>query len=488
LHLYNSAFYFGAIAPQSPRRHTTTSGGAPTSSTLQHLSIVNGAGLRPSVRRRIAALRNLIRSRVHSTSRHLPGILHVVHGRRGGTEKYVQELIHATRAECRHYLLRITHDSWRVIDLNGAVQATYGFRPGRENAEDDWLAALCSWLRIGLIHVHSLVDGGDDLAPMLERTAIPYCYTVWDMYLPCPTVMLIDSAGVYCNATTDSTACTRCLAKFDGLDKIDIVAWRRRHGAFLRKASKVFAPSRWAGDTLAKYFPEIRIDVSPPRPAHLPQQPQRRASNVFELPDDGSRHIGVLGAIGAEKGARHIEALAQRIRERNLPLRIVVVGYTDRTKWHQAPDRVLTVHGHYEESEVTSLLDHYRIAMLVFPTVWPETFSYTLSEGWNAGRPALVPPVGALEERVSASGGGWIMSGWPDTDAVLDQMLVLTATENAPELERRGRLGAAAAAMEADVPEPMRRHYPEMLAQSRIRGRPIALSRIYRAALQGMGM
>jgi hypothetical protein len=31
-------------------------------------------------------------------------------------------------------------------------------------------------------------------------------------------------------------------------------------------------------------------------------------------------------------------------------------------------------------------------------------------------------------------------------------------------------------------------NYPEMLAQSCIRGRPIALSRMYRAALQGVGM
>ena len=127
--------------------------------------------------------------------------------------------------------------------------------------------------------------------------------------------------------------------------------------------------------------------------------------------------------------------------------------------------------------------------MLIFPTVWPETFSYTLSEGWNAGRPALVPPMGALQERVLASGAGWIMHGWPDTDAVLDQLLTLTAPGNVPELERRGRLGAATAAIEAGVPEPMRRHYPEMLApSSRIRGRPIALSRIYRAALQGVGI
>jgi glycosyltransferase involved in cell wall biosynthesis len=146
---------------------------------------------------------------------------------------------------------------------------------------------------------------------------------------------------------------------------------------------------------------------------------------------------------------------------------------------------VLTVHGHYDESEVASLLDRYRVSLLVFPTIWPETFSYTLSEGWNAGRPALVPPVGALQERVVASGAGWVMHGWPDTDAMLDQLMALTAPESASERERRGDLGKAAAASEAAVAEPMEKYYPEMLARSpALGGNPLPLSRMFRAALQ----
>jgi hypothetical protein len=55
-------------------------------------------------------------------------------------------------------------------------------------------------------------------------------------------------------------------------------------------------------------------------------------------PTTGYRHFGVLGAVGPEKGARHVEALAQRIRDRQLPLRIVVVGYMDRAKRDQSSD------------------------------------------------------------------------------------------------------------------------------------------------------
>ena len=100
---------------------------------------------------------------------------------------------------------------------------------------------------------------------------------------------------------------------------------------------------------------------------------------------------------------------SRRIRERGLPLRIVVIGYTDRESRHQAADQVLTIHGPYRRDEIEALFDHYRIALLAFPTIWPETFSYTLSEGWPAGRPALVPRGARCASGYSrpAQGGSW---------------------------------------------------------------------------------
>jgi hypothetical protein len=48
-----------------------------------------------------------------------------------------------------------------------------------------------------------------------------------------------------------------------------------------------------------------------------------------------------------------------------------------------------------------------------------------------------------LQERVLATGAGWTMDGWPSADAILDQLMALTAPENAAELTRRSRLAAA---------------------------------------------
>jgi glycosyltransferase involved in cell wall biosynthesis len=385
--------------------------------------------------------------------------------------------------------LKILNDRWQVIDTNGSEPANYECLRQGEGSEGDWLRSLCSWLCIDLAHIHSLVGSGDDLLQILQGASIPYCYSVHDMYLACPTVYLINSDGEYCNATTDNTVCRQCLSKIDSLENIDIERWRARYGAFLDKASKVIAPSRWARDTLTKYYPGIKVDLAPPWPGLQPNKPARPFPEVFQLPADELRHIGVLGAIGPEKGARHLEAMVARIRERRLPLRMVVVGYTDRDQRFQSGDKVLTIHGPYQREEIEALFDHYRIAVLVFPTIWPETFSYTLSEGWMSGRPALVPPKGALQERIIATGAGWIMDEWPNVDSILDQLALVTAPEHRDELERKAQLAKTAFREGDHAAELASNLYSDMLADTVQPGEQgISRLQIYESACRALAM
>jgi O-antigen biosynthesis protein len=435
-------------------------------------------------------IRSMVRSQVAVLAdQDKPGILHVVHPRGGGTEKYIQEVMTDSRDDYRHYLLRILNDRWQLIDTNGSESAAYECLRQGGRSEGEWLRSLCSWLRIDLAHVHSLVGSGDDLLQLLQDASIPYCYSVHDMYLACPTVYLIDSVGEYCNATTDNTICRRCLSKIDGLEHIDIERWRARYRNFLDHASKIIAPSQWACDTLSKYYPGIKVDLAPPWPGLQSNKPARAFPDVFELPKDECRHIGVLGAIGPEKGARHLDTMVARIRERRLPLRMVVVGYTDRDQRFQSSDKVITIHGPYQREEIEALFDHYRIAMTVFPTVWPETFSYTLSEGWLAGRPALVPPEGALQERVLATGAGWVMNGWPNADSILDQLMALTAPEHKEELERKAQLAKTVFREGDHASELARSLYADMLAGT-TPTEELAISRlqIHASACRALGM
>jgi hypothetical protein len=83
--------------------------------------------------------------------------------------------------------------------------------------------------------------------------------------------------------------------------------------------------------------------------------------------------------------------------------------------------------------------------MVLYPSAGPETFSYTLSEAWSAGRPVLVPPIGALPERVAPTGAGWVLdeTEWRDERRMLDRIEALLSPARAGDLERASRAAAA---------------------------------------------
>src|SRR6185437_9240702 len=160
------------------------------------------------------------------------------------------------------------------------------------------------------------------------------------------------------------------------------------------------------------------------------------------LPKDDIPSVAVLGAIGPDKGARRLERLAQLARARGAAVRFVLIGYLDvqRGPW-QSDDAVLTVHGRYDTADLPDLLAHYRVAMVLYPSAGPETFSYTLTEAWAAGRPVLVPPIGALAERVQGTGAGFVMTEaeWRDEAAMLDRILTLVNERRDSVLRPAGR-------------------------------------------------
>jgi hypothetical protein len=317
--------------------------------------------------RALAPVARLARTQIAIATRdRQPAILHVLHSRGGGTEKYVQSIVGASRARFRHYFLRVAPDRWLFKDAIGEHGAACEWP--RDAASEECLRIMCAWLSIDLVHVHSLVGSGDDLVRMIASTGLPYCYSVHDMYAPCPTVYLIDAEGRYCNATTDLAACTQCLARTEAFRDVDIARWRARYAALLGGASVVFAPSHWAGDTLRKYYPDANIEIR-----RIPSKASARCVrevSAFELPDDACRHVAVLGAIGPEKGSRNIDALADEIRKRRCRC-ASSSSASPIARGVGIHDRVLTIHGSYGRGRARRLFGRYRFDVVVFPTSGP---------------------------------------------------------------------------------------------------------------------
>jgi GT2 family glycosyltransferase len=378
----------------------------------------------------LASLREAARTaydRMHGASL---GVVHVMHGG-GGTEAHVRGLIEATRGRVRHMLATVRDRQWRVEEhrTDGSrMDCEFGRREGE--AADAFLRMLCATWNVGLVHLHNISGSRDVVLDALPKLGVPYGYTVHDLNFACPTITLQRPDGSFCGGVTDIDACGHCLAGHEKLHDIDIADWRARHGALLARASFVIAPSRWAGELLARYFPGLDISIVPH--ASTLGDSGENAVKVVLMPESGLRTVAVLGAIGPDKGARRIERLAQLAAQRNARVRFVVIGYLDRRPdtW-QSDDARLTVHGPYASGDLPRLLDYYDAKLVLFPSSGPETFSFTLSEAWSAGRAVLVPPIGALAERVRAQRAGWVMTEeeWRDDGRMLDRIVELLSDE-----------------------------------------------------------
>jgi GT2 family glycosyltransferase/glycosyltransferase involved in cell wall biosynthesis len=371
------------------------------------------------------------------------GVLHVLHHHGGGTEAHVRALVARSRDRWRHYLAIAVGDRWQVEEHrpDGRV-VTFDLHRAEGESWRDFVSGLCAAFGIALVHVHHLSACREGVLAALAALPLPYGFTVHDLFLDGPTITFSGPDGMYCGAQTDLAACARCLASQEAFQGVDIARWRGRHDEFLRRAAFRVAPSRFAADTLARYFPQASATVIAHGAPDTAIAPQRGARSVVLLPRDDVPTIAVLGAIGPDKGARRLERLVELSRRRGAPVRFVLIGYLDlqHEAW-QSEDARFTVHGHYVPSDLPALFEHYRVSLVLYPSAGPETFSYTLTESWLGGRPALVPPIGALAERVVAHGAGWVLSEdqWRDESLILDRLCAIVA-------DRDGLARASAAA------------------------------------------
>lgn len=389
------------------------------------------------------------------------GVLHLIHGHGGGTEHHARALIDASPPRFRHYLATAVDDAWQIEEPqdDGAMRS-YRFLRRPDEPWPDFVGGLCVTFGIGLVHLHNISGCRDGILTALEALSIPYGCTLHDLNFACPTITFLGVDGMYCGAQTDPATCTRCLAAQPPFAGIDIVAWRARHRAVLAAAAFLIAPSQWVAQTLARYFPEHAVEVIPlaapgvfaaPAPRNGDEAAGPGAARFpVAVPDDGVPTVAVLGAIGPDKGARRLERMVELVRSRGTRLRFVLIGYLDRQhKPWQSEDAVFTVHGRYVAADLPALLTHYRVRLVAFPSTGPETFSFTLSESWAAGLPVIVPPIGALAERVAGSGAGWTLTDdeWRDDARMLERIAEIVAPERAALLE-------AAGARAREMPQP----------------------------------
>ena len=131
--------------------------------------------------------------------------------------------------------------------------------------------------------------------------------------------------------------------------------------------------------------------------------------------------IGVLGNINVAKGGLLLEKLSNYYRKFVNDIRIVVIGDVDPSINIKKPS---IIHGRYEVCDLNSLIDKYEIDLWLFPSIWPETFSYVIHECMITQLPVMCFNLGAQADAVIKYSKGIILNcDYTSTDEANIRML-----------------------------------------------------------------
>ena len=221
-------------------------------------------------------------------------------------------------------------------------------------------------------------------------------------YLPIsPSYTLLDQDGVYRGVPDPETADPA--HSYSGPDgsRMPLLEWQAGWAKVMQQADRLTVFSHASARIVAKAYP-----VAAPR---LTLRPHRIAHPVPPVtPPEGPRKvIGVLGAIGPQKGAAVVSALSAEVEKRS-DLGLVLIGYI-------APGYALQsgtiVHGRYDPEDIAALARNYGVTHWLVPSIWPETFCYTVHECLGTGLPTLAFDLGSQGDAVKAAENGLELAG-----------------------------------------------------------------------------
>ena len=346
----------------------------------------------------------------------------VTHDSGGGVERVVRARCAALhQAGRRAVLLRPLPDRHRA-----GAQGGQAYRQGMVRVEDGdgtaypnlifalprELGALVRLLRgdrPALMEIHHLLGHDHAVLRLATLLAIPEEVHLHDYAWLCPRVTLIGTTGRYCGEPEDPRECEACIADAGRVieDDIAVAALRARSARDLSRARRVTAPSADSAARLRRHFPSVVAEVSPLEDDAAAIAAGRALPRLMQRPGE-RRRVAIIGGIGTEKGYDILLGCARDADMRNLHLEFALVGHTQDDRRLLDTGRV-TVTGGYREGEGEVLVRAQRPHLAWLPSLWPETWCFTLGVAWRAGLRVAVFDIGAPAERVRATGQGWVL-------------------------------------------------------------------------------
>lgn len=344
------------------------------------------------------------------------------HNLGGGANYYRSGLIERLIKQGQAVLLvyyNLAKLEYNVEYLNGAITRQI------QIGSLETLATLSSLIKLETILINNLYFYEDPLdairliLKIKEHAAARLIMIGHDYHCVCPEINLMNQDERFCGVP-DLSVCRSCLPvnrsdHLRFLPQTEMPIWREVWGNFLNEADEINCSSNSTISLIRRAYPLIEERKFKLQPHVVDYLPSRRP--VVDLTQD--LHLGVVGEISANKGARVVEELAELISAWNLPVKLTIIGNIIASRTLAG----VQITGPYRREELPELIEKLGINVCLFPSIWPETFSYVAQELMILGLPLAVYNLGAPAERVAGYAKGLILSEVGNARSTLDELI-----------------------------------------------------------------
>lgn len=363
---------------------------------------------------------------------------------RGGTEFHLKDLIE--NLDSTKYNFFIVYTNKNIINLRVVneklnikfkihIKNTINNICYFNNEYFEVINNIINHFNINLVHIQHLKGHPVTIIEELKDkfSNLNIISTVHDYYCLCPTINLLNSKDEYCNAKLEENECKLCIKKRINENLNVISFWRKNFKRQLLKVDMIITPSFYVKSLIEKEFDlknsiikviEHGIDFK-----DINKSKQEITSNE----KDEILRVAFLGGLAPYKGSKIAYEIIKKYSNRD-DIKFYIIGNLGDKRLEYYNARNLTKFGRYNREDIVIILKKLRIDLIILPSIWPETFSYTLSEAWSANIPVLAYNMGAIGERIKKSGIGWAIE--KDSNSISDLINNLMENRNLIDYEK----------------------------------------------------
>ena len=336
----------------------------------------------------------------------------------GGTTLHLKDLIMNMRDKFNFHVLFPENGIYKVTSYFKDKEATLKFNsidsanviPLYNSEYRKMVEKIIKGLRIDTLHIHHLIGHCMDIVDVAKENNVYSIITLHDLYSLCPTINMLYKMEEYCEPI-ENKDCKSCLKYKTAFNNDIIKTWQNDWNEFLLKFDKVIVPSKNTKEIISKHFKDIKIaaiehGVDIERKTH-----ESRENRPF--------NIAFVGVMAKHKGALILEELSKSNKNSNVVYHLF--GKSEYKSLEVSKNNYI-YHGKYNRSDIVDLLHDNKIDLVCSFSIWPETYSYTLTECVAAGIPVLTFDIGAGKDRILENDMGYVIPYTKDVSVIQNKI------------------------------------------------------------------